>query len=72
MQINSLSNVGTLAANMDLSRRRAAAVVQALSIKYGVAAARLHGEGVGPLSPVASNAAEEGRAKNRRVELVAQ
>lgn len=65
-------NVGTLAANMDLSKRRAAAVADALSAKYGVPAPRLHGEGVGPLSPVASNATDDGRAKNRRVELVAQ
>jgi len=36
------------------------------------AAARLNGRGVGPLAPVASNDTEEGRAKNRRVELVKQ
>ena len=39
-------------------------------IYYRVAAARLRGYGVGPLAPVASNDAEPGRAKNRRVELV--
>lgn len=65
-------NQGTLESNMDLSRRRAAAVVQMLTGKYGVTSARLTGQGVGPLSPVASNDAEEGRAKNRRVELVKQ
>jgi OOP family OmpA-OmpF porin len=43
-----------------------------LTAKHGVAAARLTGQGVGPLSPVASNDSEEGRAKNRRVELVKQ
>jgi len=65
-------NVGTLASNMDLSRRRADAVARALMTKYQIAALRLTAEGVGPLAPVASNKSEEGRAKNRRVELVEQ
>jgi hypothetical protein len=65
-------NVGTLASNMDLSKRRADAVVQALTTKYGIAAARLSAQGAGPLAPVASNKTEPGRAKNRRVELVEQ
>jgi OOP family OmpA-OmpF porin len=65
-------NVGTLASNMDLSKRRAAAVVQVLTAKHGIAAARLLAQGAGPLAPVASNTTEEGRAKNRRVELVQQ
>jgi outer membrane protein OmpA-like peptidoglycan-associated protein len=65
-------NVGTLASNMDLSKRRADAVVAALAGKYGVSAARLASQGVGPLTPVASNDTEDGRAKNRRVELVKQ
>jgi len=65
-------NVGTLASNMDLSRRRAMAVTQVLTTKHGVAAARLSPQGDGPTAPVASNDSEEGRAKNRRVELVKQ
>jgi OOP family OmpA-OmpF porin len=65
-------NVGQLAANVDLSKRRAAAIVDELITKYRIAVPRLVGEGVGPFAPVASNATEEGRAKNRRVELVAQ
>jgi len=65
-------NVGTLASNMDLSRRRADAVAKVLTTQYNIAAWRLGAQGVGPLSPVASNDAEEGRAKNRRVELVKQ
>lgn len=65
-------NVGDLAMNLDLSRKRAGAVVQALRTKHGVAAARLRPDGVGPLSPVASNDGEDGRARNRRVELVKQ
>jgi OOP family OmpA-OmpF porin len=65
-------NVGALAMNLELSKRRAAAVMQALTSQHGVAAARLNAEGVGPLAPVASNDSEGGRAKNRRVELVKQ
>lgn len=65
-------NVGTLASNMDLSRRRANAVAQVLTTNYKVAAARLSAQGDGPNAPVASNDTEDGRAKNRRVELVAQ
>ena len=65
-------NVGVLGHNMTLSKQRAEAVVNALVSDYKIAASRLIANGVGPLAPVASNAAEEGRAKNRRVELVAQ
>lgn len=65
-------NVASLDLNMKLSQARADAVVQALVAKHGIAAARLTGMGVGPLCPVASNDTEEGRAKNRRVELVKQ
>lgn len=61
---------GPLAQNRTLSEARARAVVNALVKNYRVAAARLEGHGVGPLAPVASNAEEAGRAKNRRVELV--
>jgi OmpA-OmpF porin, OOP family len=59
-------NVGTGEYNLDLSRRRAAAVVKAV----GAAAARVDSFGCGFYAPVASNATDEGRAKNRRVELV--
>jgi outer membrane protein OmpA-like peptidoglycan-associated protein len=62
--------VGPVDANMKLAQARAEAVVAALTATHGVAAARLKGYGVGPLAPVASNENEEGRAKNRRVELV--
>jgi outer membrane protein OmpA-like peptidoglycan-associated protein len=65
-------NVGGLAANLELSRRRAAAVVQALTTQYGVAAGRLQAYGAGPYAPVASNDSEDGRALNRRVDLVKQ
>jgi OOP family OmpA-OmpF porin len=65
-------NVGALAANVDLSNRRAAAVVQLLITKYGIAADRLQPHGGGPYSPLASNDTEDGRTVNRRVELVKQ
>jgi len=57
--------------NIDLSRRRGQSVVQALVSGHGIDTARLKPWGVGYASPVASNRAEDGRAKNRRVELVA-
>jgi OmpA-OmpF porin, OOP family len=63
-------STGDFAHNMTLSDARAKAVMVALTSQYGVAAARLSGHGVGPLAPVVSNDTEEGRAKNRRVELV--
>ena len=65
-------NVGEIGYNMALSQARAEAVVKALVTGYKIDAVRLKPYGVGPLSPVASNASEEGRAKNRRVELVGQ
>jgi OmpA-OmpF porin, OOP family len=65
-------NAGGLAANMDLSKRRAAAVVLSLTTKYSVPAAQLQPYGDGPYAPVASNDSDDGRALNRRVELVKQ
>ena len=65
-------NKGTADYNLDLSSRRAANVVAALTGSYGVAADRLSSEGAGLTQPIASNDTEEGRAKNRRVELVPQ
>lgn len=65
-------NVGSFEANLKLSRERAEAVVKALAGKPGIEAARLKPQGVSSLAPVASNDSEEGKAKNRRVELVKQ
>jgi OmpA-OmpF porin, OOP family len=65
-------NVGTIDANMKLSQARATAVVAALTSKYGITAIRLKAYGVGPLAPVAGNKTDDGKAKNRRVELVEQ
>lgn len=61
-------NQGAPDYNLDLSRRRAASVVQAITAQ-GIAANRLDSFGAGVYAPVASNETEEGRAKNRRVEL---
>lgn len=63
---------GVMKSNMDLSQRRADATVKVLTGKYGIAASRLQAWGDGPTAPVATNKTEEGRAKNRRVELVEQ
>ena len=63
-------NEGKMDFNMDLSKRRAAAVVKALAESHGIKASRLTAAGVGFLSPVASNRGDAGRALNRRVELV--
>ena len=65
-------NVGTIDANMKLSQARATAVVAVLTSKYGIAAIRLKAYGIGPLAPVAANKTDDGKAKNRRVELVEQ
>jgi outer membrane protein OmpA-like peptidoglycan-associated protein len=65
-------NVGSLAANIELSRRRAAATAQILTSQYGVAADRLQAYGSGPYASLASNDSESGRTLNRRVELVKQ
>lgn len=63
---------GDFGHNLKLSTDRAIAVTNALSGKFGIARTRLTPYGDGPTAPVASNSSDEGRAKNRRVELVAQ
>ncbi|MDZ7736085.1 MAG: DUF4892 domain-containing protein [Gammaproteobacteria bacterium] len=65
-------NQGGFDYNIDLSKRRAAAVTEALVNDYGINNDRLKPWGVGFTAPVATNTSEEGRARNRRVELVAQ
>ncbi|HET6142083.1 MAG TPA: OmpA family protein [Candidatus Acidoferrales bacterium] len=62
-------NVGQAAANQALSQKRAQAVVTWLT-GHSVEASRLAAKGLGAASPVADNSSEDGRAKNRRVELV--
>lgn len=56
--------------NLSLSQRRAQSVVDALVSKHGIAHSRLVPAGAGMLSPVASNRTDEGRTRNRRVEIV--
>lgn len=58
--------------NLDLSRRRAEAVMANLVGQHGIAGDRLRAAGVGFLAPVATNETAEGRELNRRVELVRQ
>lgn len=64
-------NQGGLEYNSSLSKRRAEAVVNALTKQYGVNAQAIVPVGVGMAAPVAPNTNESGRAKNRRVEVVA-
>ncbi len=61
---------GSFEHNLDLSRRRAEAVVRALMTRFEIAGDRLTAQGVGPLAPVGSNTSADGRAVNRRVEMV--
>jgi OOP family OmpA-OmpF porin len=62
-------NTGGADHNMKLSQGRATAVVQGLVKDYGINSARLQAKGYGDTKPVAPNETEDGRAKNRRVEL---
>lgn len=61
---------GTFEYNLTLSQQRAQAVVDALAAEYAIDAARMTPAGAGMISPVATNRTEEGRARNRRVEIV--
>lgn len=65
-------STGTFAYNLKLSMDRARAIVDALVKNYGIASARLESHGVASLAPVLTNQSDGGRAKNRRVELVAR
>lgn len=65
-------SAGAFEYNLNLSRQRAQAVVDRLIKEYKIPAGRLVAHGVGPLSPAKANATEQGKAANRRVELVAR
>ncbi len=65
-------NVGSFESNMKLSMDRATAVMNALVSEQKINAANLKACGDGPTAPVSSNETEDGRALNRRVELVKQ
>ena len=62
-------NVGAAAGNLDLSKRRAAAVAKVLTEQLKVASDRFTTDGKGDTEKVADNATAAGRAKNRRVEF---
>lgn len=64
-------NTGVYASNITLSKARANAVKEYL-VSKGISSARLQAEGVASLCPVSTNDTDEGRAKNRRVEIVKQ
>jgi len=64
--------IGGDAFNLDLSKRRAAAVKDALVKKYAIEATRLSTAGFGKSQPKDTNDTLEGRAHNRRVELIRQ
>lgn len=63
-------NIGTYNHNMDLSQRRAEAVVNYLVDTYGIDRSRLVAKGYGFTRPVADNATDEGKQKNRRIEAI--
>ena len=65
-------NVGDFNANLKLSKDRAEAVINELVTKYSVKTEQLKAYGNGSTAPVASNSTDEGKAKNRRVEIVEQ
>lgn len=61
---------GDDAKNLDLSKRRSAAVKNALSAEFGVEGARIETDGKGESEPISPNTTAEGKAKNRRVEFI--
>lgn len=63
-------NIGSLNTNQNLSEKRARAVLNTLTSKYEINTSQISAHGVGQLSPLAVNTTDEGRALNRRVEIV--
>ncbi len=61
---------GDAASNLDLSKRRAASVRNVLSSEFGISASRMETDGKGETEPISSNNTAEGKASNRRVELI--
>jgi NitT/TauT family transport system substrate-binding protein len=62
--------IGSVQNNVVLSQRRAQAVVDYLTAQYGLNRARFIAKGNGPNKPIASNSTEEGRARNRRTDIL--
>jgi OmpA-OmpF porin, OOP family len=65
-------STGDAAHNLDLSKRRAEAVMKVLVSQFGIDASRLTSNGFGAQNPIASNDTPDGRAQNRRVEFIKQ
>ncbi len=63
-------NVGTYEHNMELSKRRAESVVNYLVDHFGIDRSRLTAKGYGSSRPIADNATDEGRQKNRRIDAI--
>jgi OmpA-OmpF porin, OOP family len=63
-------STGDAAHNLDLSKRRAAAVMNVLVSQFGIDQGRLTSNGFGAANPIASNDTADGRSQNRRVEFV--
>jgi len=61
---------GDDAKNLDLSKRRAASVKNALSTEFGIDGNRIQTDGKGESEPISANTSTEGKAKNRRVEFI--
>lgn len=70
VMVGHTDSVGAFDYNLSLSQRRAQAVVDALAAGHGIPRERMTPTGAGMVAPVATNRSEEGRAQNRRVELV--
>ncbi len=68
--IGHTSNDGDDNANMELSKKRAAAVKDLLTSEFGIDASRIETEGKGETQPIADNKTKEGKAANRRVEFI--
>jgi outer membrane protein OmpA-like peptidoglycan-associated protein len=63
-------NTGSYENNLKLSLERAQAVVNELVLKHAIAKDRLRAAGAGPIAPATSNETDDGKTKNRRVEMV--
>jgi outer membrane protein OmpA-like peptidoglycan-associated protein len=70
--IGHTSSDGEDAANLELSKKRAAAVKDLLASEWQIEAARVDTDGKGETEPIADNKTKEGRAQNRRVEFIKQ
>jgi len=70
--IGHTDNIGNIQSNLTLSENRANSVMKELVTKYSVSAEQLKAYGIANFSPMVSNSTDDGKAKNRRVEIVEQ